>query len=95
MRTDPLPKPTTRLLTQQEASAYCGMSLPTFKRMCGVRPLVFGEGKRALYRYDKSALDIWIDGLATPESRGVLSADEALERMQRHHELPRRRHPAV
>jgi hypothetical protein len=73
------------LLTSDEAASYCSMSLPTFKRLCTVQPLRFGEGKRALLRYDVRSLDEWIDGLNQPSPSSPLSPHEALERMRLHH----------
>jgi hypothetical protein len=49
-----------RLLTREQAAAYCGVSLPTFMGICPVRPIALGAGKR-LERYDLRALEQWID----------------------------------
>ncbi len=49
-----------RLLTREQAAAYCGISLPTFKGICPVRPIALGASKR-LERYDLRALEQWID----------------------------------
>jgi predicted DNA-binding transcriptional regulator AlpA len=76
--------PETRLLTLEQAAGYCGFSAPIFKRLCPVRPHQFGEGKRALLRYDRHSLDEWIDGLKQTQS-GILTAQEALERMRLAH----------
>ena len=51
-----------RLLTRQQAAAYCGVSVATFSANCPVAPLALGKGKR-LERYDVHALDAWIDSL--------------------------------
>lgn len=80
-----IPKPASRLLNSEEAAGYCGMSMPTFKRLCTVRPLRFGEGKRALLRYDRLSLDEWIDQANTPGQSSPLSPQEALERMRLQH----------
>ena len=52
-----------RLLTRQEAAAYCGISVPTFEAICPVRAIALGDGKR-LERFDRASLDRWIDRLA-------------------------------
>jgi len=81
-----VPKPEARLLNETEAAGYCGFSVPTFKRICPVRPHRFGEGKRALLRYDRQSLDEWIDRLNQPNaSSGPLTPQEALERMRLTH----------
>jgi hypothetical protein len=51
-----------RLLTRQEAAAYCGVSIPTFEGICPVRAIALGNGKR-LERFDRLSLDRWIDSL--------------------------------
>lgn len=52
-----------RLLTRQEAAAYCGVSVPTFDGVCPVKAIALGNGKR-LERFDRISLDGWIDSLA-------------------------------
>lgn len=52
-----------RLLTRQEAAAYCGVSVPTFDGVCPVKAIALGNGKR-LERFDRITLDGWIDSLA-------------------------------
>jgi hypothetical protein len=49
-----------RLLTLAEAARYCGRSPAQFKRDCPVPPIAFGKE----HRYDRRALDAWIDRLA-------------------------------
>lgn len=51
-----------RLLTRDQAAAYCSVSQPTFEACCPVRPVSLGGSKR-LDRYDVRDLDAWIDGL--------------------------------
>ncbi len=51
-----------RMLTRQQAAAYCGVSVPTFMLVCPVSPVALGEGKR-LERYDIRSLDEWLDNL--------------------------------
>ncbi len=65
-----------RLLTREQAAAYCGVSLPTFDSVCPVRPLALGAGKR-LERYDVVALNEWIDRLKLPGSASK-TKEEAL-----------------
>jgi hypothetical protein len=58
--------PEPRLLTRAQAAAYCGMSLPTFERLCPVDPV---DLRMRGYLYDRKVLDRWIDGLSGPRSR--------------------------
>ena len=51
-----------RMLTRQQAAAYCGVSVPTFTLVCPISPVALGEGKR-LERYDIRSLDAWLDKL--------------------------------
>lgn len=52
-----------RLLNKEQAAAYCGISSAVFGNVCPVTPVALGEGDR-MRRWDKSALDAWIDGLS-------------------------------
>ena len=52
-----------RLMTKSEAAEYCRLSVPTFRRLCPVRPVDLGSGNPRLLRYDVRDLDRWIDGL--------------------------------
>ena len=51
-----------RLLTRQQAAAYCGVSIPTFDGICPVKAIALGTGRR-LERFDRVSLDGWIDSL--------------------------------
>jgi hypothetical protein len=51
-----------RLLTRQQAAAYCGVSVPIFEGICPVNAIALGNGKR-LKRFDRVSLDRWIDSL--------------------------------
>jgi hypothetical protein len=51
-----------RLLTREQAAAYCGVSLRTFRNLCPIQPVALGTSKR-LERYDLRALNQWIDTL--------------------------------
>jgi hypothetical protein len=55
-----------RLLTRQQAAAYCGVSVPTFVGICPVKGLALGKGKR-LERFDRFFLDRWIDTFDSSE----------------------------
>jgi hypothetical protein len=52
-----------RLLTRSQAADYCNLSVGTFAAVCPVAPIAFNNSKK-LQRYDKRALDRWIDGLS-------------------------------
>lgn len=52
--------PEARLLTQGQAASYCGVCVDTFKKVCPVPPVsLLGR----IPRYDRRALDRWIDSL--------------------------------
>jgi hypothetical protein len=51
-----------RMLTQEEAAEYCGVSVKAFKRACPVVATVIGE--TAIRRYDIYKLDEWLDQLS-------------------------------
>ena len=53
-----VPLPEKRLLTGDEAAGYLGVSLPTLRAHVKVPPLKIGGA----VRYDRAALDRWIDG---------------------------------
>lgn len=55
-----------RLLTRQQAAAYCGVSVPTFVGICPIKAVALGGCKR-LERFDRIFLDRWIDSLASTE----------------------------
>ena len=56
--------PEPRLLTQAQAAAYCGLCAENFKKACPVRPVSL---LARIPRYDRHALDRWIDSLDNPE----------------------------
>jgi hypothetical protein len=60
-RRDPEP----RLLTQSQAAAYCGLCAENFKKACPVEPVNLLE---RIPRYDRHALDRWIDSLNNPHA---------------------------
>lgn len=49
-----------RLLTQTQAAAYCGLCASNFKKACPVPPVKLSD---RIPRYDRNALDRWIDSL--------------------------------
>ena len=69
MKQDRLPPGLTpRLLTVEQAAAYCGVGRDNFEARVGVRPLKL-FGNRVLY--DRVAIDRWLDeqsGLAVVEA---------------------------
>lgn len=71
-----LPLPEKRLLTSDEAAAYCGFqSVNGFLAYVKVSPVKFGKN----VRYDRIDLDAFLDGLrdATPKSRWAELAGNA------------------
>lgn len=69
-----------RLLKKADAARYCGLDAKAFLRECPVAPVCFGE---RTYRYDRKALDRWLDGLGNSlqqksdeEWLGLLNGDE-------------------
>jgi hypothetical protein len=55
-----------RLLSREQAAAYCGVSVPTFVSICPIKAVALGHGKR-LERFDRISLDQWIDSLGSRE----------------------------
>lgn len=53
-----LSAPTKRLLTADEAAAYCGVSVGSLRTYIKVAPVKIGNS----VRYDVRALDRWLDG---------------------------------
>lgn len=49
-------------LRQNEAAAYCGLSVETFKAVCPVKPISFTQSTRG-HRYRRAALDEWLASL--------------------------------
>jgi len=52
--------PDPRLLTQSQAAAYCGVCVEIFKKACPITPIALCD---RIPRYDRHALDRWIDSL--------------------------------
>ena len=70
----------SRLLTLPEAAAYCRLSPPAFERACPVTPLSLAPDMRLdkrLLRYDRKALDRWLDDLSGLRDSAVDSTDWA------------------
>lgn len=49
-----------RMLSKEQAAAYCGVSLPVFEQACPVKPVQLLE---RILRYDRFALDQWMNNL--------------------------------
>jgi hypothetical protein len=49
-----------RMLSKEQAAAYCGVSLPVFEQACPVKPVQLLE---RILRYDRFALDQWMNTL--------------------------------
>ncbi len=73
-----LAAPATRMLKKADAARYCGLDVTAFKRECPVAPVKFGE---ETYRYDRQALDQWLDRLG---NGAELSGDEWLGKLDEH-----------
>jgi hypothetical protein len=52
-----------RLLTREQAAAYCQVSTEIFIARCPVRPVKMGETVRS-HRWDIKELDRWLDSLS-------------------------------
>jgi hypothetical protein len=63
-----------RMLNEKEAANHCGLSAPSFKRACPVRPVRFPTGDE---RFDVRDLDGWLDGLKA----GNDDSDRILEKL--------------
>ena len=50
-------RPLQRMLRTDEAAAYCGLSVNSFKQYIRIAPVNFGQS----VRYDKKTLDAWLD----------------------------------
>lgn len=65
-----------RMFTQEMAASYCGVSIPTLLRNCPVVPTVLACGVR---RYDKHAIDRWLDALANGGATTTIDPMAALD----------------
>jgi hypothetical protein len=67
-----------RLLSAEVAAIYCGVSVPTFKRVCPVSP----KSIRTRVLYDRVEIDRWLDRLPHREdvSQGGIVESDPLER---------------
>jgi predicted DNA-binding transcriptional regulator AlpA len=63
-----------RLLSENQAAAYCGVSGETFRRHVPVEPRRLG--RRVLY--DRLAIDAWLDSVNPPRETGMSSWAERL-----------------
>lgn len=64
-----------RMLDKTTAAAYCGLTVATFASVCPVAPVRFGSAAR----YDRKALDHWLDSY----EQGRPSIDEILDRLDK------------
>ncbi|MDX2235303.1 MAG: hypothetical protein NW200_12465 [Hyphomonadaceae bacterium] len=65
-----------RLMRRETAAAYCDMSADQFDRQCPVPAK--DQGWRGL-RWDRAALDRWIDNLPDRPARGAPALDSGLD----------------
>lgn len=49
-------------LRLDQAAAYSGLSVDTFKEVCPVKPIEFTRSSRG-FRWRRASLDIWLEGL--------------------------------
>lgn len=49
-------------LRLDQAAAYCGLSVDTFKAKCPVKPISFTESTKG-NRYLRASLDVWLSSL--------------------------------
>ena len=54
------PNKLRRLVNGKEAAEYLGLSPPTFKNLCAIKPINLGTGRKIL-RYDLLDIDEWIE----------------------------------
>ncbi len=59
------PAAPVRLLTEEFAAAYIGISVGKFRQRCPVRPVDLGRGAR---RFDVRDLDAWVDRLKSGDT---------------------------
>jgi hypothetical protein len=65
-----------RMLRRADAAAYCGLSEPRFVEACPIPPVaIMGR----IPRYDRHALDQWLDGLGDDGDGNVADIDLAAE----------------
>lgn len=69
--------PVKRLLTKQEAAAYCGVSVNTLIAHVRISPVNIGN----CVRYDIRDLDRWIDARANSAPVETMTGDEWLDRL--------------
>ncbi|GJE44179.1 hypothetical protein [Methylobacterium soli] len=63
-----------RLMTPATAARYCDMSLSAFERSCPVTPISLSNEERLdrrMLRYDREALNAWIDALSGRPGEGA------------------------
>lgn len=65
-----------RLLKKVEAARYCGLDPQRFRRVCPVRPVRLED---KVVRYDRRALDEWLDGLT--KTAATMSGEDWLKEL--------------
>jgi hypothetical protein len=65
--------PEPRLLNQRQAAAYCGLCVSNFIKACPIEPVQLLD---RIPRYDRFALDRWIDSFNKQFSESELSLVE-------------------
>ena len=68
-----------RLLTRQQAAAYCGVSVGTFNHVCRVRPVALGAGAR-MERFDIVEIDKWISNFHVKKDKNEVDWISILEK---------------
>ena len=71
----------SRLLTRQDAAAYCAVSVATFDSICPIVPFAMVKGRARLHRFDKRDIDLWIEQLKGLNDNLKRSTNSILDRL--------------
>ncbi len=71
----------SRLLTRQDAAAYCAVSVTTFDSICPIIPFALVKGRPRLNRFDKDDIDQWIKELKGLNDNLKSSTESILDRL--------------
>lgn len=71
----------SRLLTRQDAAAYCSISVTTFDSICPIIPFALVKGRTRLCRFDKHDIDLWIENVKGLNDNRDQSLDSILNRL--------------